>query len=78
MSNVLSGSPHFLDDGIQTFLVDGSDRIRSELERHPFVLLSQIETLGLQVRQEPALGLHVGMRHFVASNRLLARDLTYS
>ena len=73
-----SGAPHFLYHGIKSLFVDGPDGLGRQLQGNPFVFFSEEETLGLEVRKEPALGLDIGVGNLVPGYRLLARHLTYS
>jgi len=62
----------------QTTLIDGTDSIGGKLKRDPFVFFSKEETLGLQVRVEPALGFYIRMAHVMTPDGLLSGNLTNS
>lgn len=76
--DVLSLSAELFYNTIQSSLVDGAQAIRRQLQRDPFVLLGEEKAFGLQIGQKPALGLDIGVRNRVASNRRFTRYLTYS
>jgi hypothetical protein len=73
-----SGAPHFLYYIVKTFFVDGPDGFRRQLQGNPFIFFGEEEALGLEVREEPALCLDIGVGNLVPGYRLLARHLTYS
>jgi hypothetical protein len=49
-SNMLSASPHFLYNGRQTFLVNGAECFRRNLQSDPTIFFLKIESFGLQIR----------------------------
>lgn len=75
---MLSLFPQFLYYGIQTILVDGADRLGRQLEGNPFVFFGQVKALFLQIGQETTLGLDVGVRNLVSTDRYFTCNLTYS
>ena len=75
---MLACSPQFLHHRVKATLVDGADGLGGNLQRDPLVLFGQEKALGLEVGQEPALRLDVRVRHLVAGDRTLSRNLTYS
>ena len=75
---MLTGSPQFLDNGIKTVLVDGTDGLGRHFQRDPLVLFGQEKALGLKVRKEPAFRLDIRVGDLVPGDRPLSRNLTYS
>src|SRR6516165_5554468 len=63
------------DDLVDALLLDRTHTARREAQRHPTLLGLQPETLCMQVRQEAAALLVVGVRDSVTDTRLLAGDL---
>ena len=57
-------------------LIDAAHRMGRYFERNPLVFLRNEEALLLQVGQETALGLTVGVRNRVAGHRALTGKLT--
>src|SRR5215469_12185972 len=63
------------DDLVDALLLDGAHAARRQTQRHPALLRLHPEALRMQVRQEAAALLVVGVRDAVTDGRLLAGDL---
>src|SRR5215469_13143705 len=63
------------DDLVDAFLLDGAHAAGRQTQRHPALLRLHPEALRMQVRQEAAALLVVGVRDAVTDGRLLAGDL---
>src|SRR6185503_2505960 len=77
-SDALALGAHAGQNGVDAVLVDRAQCVGGEAQAHPAVFALHPEPAALQVGQEPALGLVVGMRHVVANHGTLAGDLTHS
>src|ERR1700674_1012388 len=78
MSDVLAARTKVRQHRIDTVLVDRAQRGISQPQVDPAVLALDPKAAALQIRQEPALGLVVGVGNVVPYHRGLARDLTNS
>src|SRR5690606_29754719 len=67
-----AGGAHLGDHGVDAILLDGAQAAAGDAQPDPALLVFQPETLLVQVRQEAALLLVVGMRDGVADRRTLA------
>src|SRR5215469_11785397 len=63
------------DDLVDAPLLEGTHAVGREAQRHPALLGLEPETLRVQVRQEAAALLVVGVGDAVTDSRLLAGDL---
>src|SRR5262249_19856403 len=63
------------DDLVDALLLEGAHAAGREAQRHPALLGLEPEALRVQVRQEAAALLVVGVRDAVTDGRLLAGDL---
>jgi hypothetical protein len=68
----------FFYNVVQPVFVDRAKAFGRDLQGDPLVFFGEEEAFGLQVGQEPAIGLDIRVRHFVAGYRNFTRDLTYS
>src|SRR6478752_2506378 len=75
-SDLRAGDAQFGDDTVDTVLLDGTQGVGGDLQLDPALLIFQPEPLLMQVRQEAALLLVVGVRDAVANGRALARNFT--
>jgi len=71
-------SPQLLNHGVKAIFVDGTDAFGRQLQGDPPVLFGQEIAFGLQIRQEPALGLDIGVRYRMSAYRYFPGDLTNS
>src|SRR6266852_8857608 len=78
MSDVLAARAKVRQHRIDTVLVDRAQCGVGQPQIDPAVLALDPKATALQVRQEPALGLVVGMGNVVPNHRGFARDLTDS
>src|SRR5215467_223301 len=62
------------DDLVDALLLDGAHAVGRQAQRHPALLGLEPEALRVQVRQEAAALLVVGVRDAIADGRLLASD----
>src|SRR5438309_4860913 len=77
LSDVLAARTHLGKHGFDTVLVDGAQTGVRQAQVHPAVFAVDPEATTLQVREEPALGLVVGVGNVVPNHGGLTCDLTY-
>jgi hypothetical protein len=76
--DLCSGRPQLLYNAVQAVLIDGPQSFRRDLQRDPLVFFGQKKALGLQIRQEPPLGLDIRVGNAISGDRRLSRNLTNS
>src|SRR5689334_9586598 len=64
------------NDHVDALLLDGAQRIRGDAQAHPALLALEPEPLRMQVRQEAATLLVVGVRDAISGGRPFAGDFT--
>src|SRR5690606_14124262 len=77
-SDLLAAGTQLGQDRVDAVLVDGAQGLRGNPQLDPAVLAGHPEAALVQVRQEAAAGLVVGMRDVVAALHALAGDLAYA
>ena len=73
--DLLAFGPQVRDHGVDAVLFDGAQAARRNAQADPAALTLEPEALGVQVRQEAATLLVVGVGNAVADSNALARDL---
>ena len=68
----------FVDDYFDALFVDRAHAVARNTQAHPALFGFEPETLRVQVWQEAATALVVGVRNAISGHRLLAGDLTDS
>src|SRR5690606_6220642 len=77
-SDLFAAGAEFGQNAFDAVLVDGAQCLRGNLQLDPAVLAGDPEAALVQVGQEAATGLVVGMRDVVAGLHALAGDLAYA
>src|SRR5688572_10654692 len=77
-SDLFAAGAEVGQNGVDAVLVDGAQRVRGNLQLDPAVFAGDPEAALVQVRQEAAAGLVVGVRDVVASLHALAGNLAYA
>src|SRR6478672_8102142 len=76
LSDVLAARAHLGKHGFDTVLVDGAQASVGQAQADPAIFAVDPEPTTLQIRQEPALGLVVGVGNVVPNHGGLTCDLT--
>src|SRR4249919_2109878 len=74
-SDLFAAGAEFGQDDVDAVLVDGAQRVRGNLQLDPAVFAGDPETTLVQVGQEAAAGLVVGVRDVVTRLHALAGNL---
>src|SRR5678815_3392954 len=77
-SDLFAAGAEFGQNAVDAVLVDGAQRVRGNPQLDPAVFAGDPETALVQVRQEAAAGLVVGVRDVVAGLHALAGNLAYA
>src|SRR6187399_330901 len=73
-SDLLAFGAHAGDDGLDAVLLDGAQTVGGNSQADPATLTLQPEALGVQIRQEAATLLVVGVGDAIADSNALSRD----
>src|SRR6516165_6040383 len=74
-SELVALRPQLRDNLVDALLLEGAHPAGRQAQRYPALLGLEPETLRMQVRQEAAALLVVGVRHAITAGRRLAGDL---
>src|SRR6218665_3858369 len=77
-SDLLAARAQLGQHGVDADLVDGAQRVRGNLQLDPAVLAGDPEAALVQVGQEAAAGVVVGVGDVVTRHRTLAGNLAYA
>jgi hypothetical protein len=72
--NLLTFGTHVGEDGVDAVLFDGAQATRGNTQGNPTALGFDPEALGVQIRQEAAALLVIGVGNAIADSNALARD----